>query len=147
MLDKDLLYVTNKLRLQFFRHLFQVVKAKEGSLTAMEVFAVEVIHALGQPTISEFASFIGISRSNATYKIHSLEKKGYIQRIASPVDKREYILCLTKKYYDSIQVYESDFCRYILENEKKYPPDQILKLREALAQTAESNPDSDDMPD
>ena len=76
MLEEELLQITNLLRLHFYKRIFAVVREREGSLTAMEVFAVDVIHALDKPTISEFADFLGISRSNATYKIHSLEQKG-----------------------------------------------------------------------
>ena len=61
MIEELLLDITNKVNLKFYRRIFSVVKEREGSLTAMEVFSLEVIHAMGEPTISEFAEFIGIS--------------------------------------------------------------------------------------
>ena len=44
---------------------------------------METIQALGSPTINEFASFMRISPPNAAYKINSLIRKGYIQKIQS----------------------------------------------------------------
>lgn len=79
MLEK-MLKTFQKLRLEFYRKIFTRVRERDGSLSAMEVFSLEIIYALGRPTIGQFARFIGISQSNATYKVNSLMKKGYIIR-------------------------------------------------------------------
>lgn len=61
------------------------MREREGSLSAMEAFSIEIIHALGEPTIGRFAEFLNISQSNATYKVNSLIKKGYLKsRIPTP---------------------------------------------------------------
>ena len=78
MLEQNFQSVYEKFKLQFFRRLFSQVREREGSLSAMEAFSVEVIHELDAPTISQFADFLGISQSNATYKVNSLIRKGYI---------------------------------------------------------------------
>ena len=41
----------------FYRKYSAVLKQREASLTAVETFCVEVIHALNNPTIKEFANF------------------------------------------------------------------------------------------
>ena len=132
MLEEELLQITNLLRLHFYKRIFAVVREREGSLTAMEVFAVEVIHSLDKPTISEFADFIGISRSNATYKIHSLEQKGYVEKSPSEDDKREWRLTLTEKYYRYIHLYEDSFRAFIRENEKRFTAEQLERFGEIL---------------
>ena len=48
---------------------------RETSLTALEIFSVEVILALKNPTIQEFANFIGLFSPNAAYRVNSLIKK------------------------------------------------------------------------
>ena len=78
MLEQNFQSVYEKFKLQFFRRLFSQVREREGSLSAMEAFSVEVIHELDAPTIGQFADFLGISQSNATYKVNSLIRKGYI---------------------------------------------------------------------
>ena len=98
--EKNFLDIYNKMRLLFFHDIFGVIREREGSLSAMEAFSVEVIEILGEPTIGQFADFLNISQSNATYKVNSLIKKGYIEKQNSTVDRREYHLILSKKYYN-----------------------------------------------
>lgn len=99
MLEQNFQSVYEKFKLQFFRRLFSQVREREGSLSAMEAFSVEVIHELDAPTISQFADFLGISQSNATYKVNSLIRKGYIVKENSDTDRREYHLKLSDKFY------------------------------------------------
>lgn len=89
-----------KFKLNFYRGIFEHVKEHVGSLSAVEAFAAEVIYALREPTISEFAESIGISQPNATYKVNALIKKGYITKTVSPTDKREYHLKVTDRFLD-----------------------------------------------
>ena len=107
MIEDLLLDITGQVNLQFYRRIFSVVKEREGSLTAMEVFSLEVIHAMNEPTISEFAEFIGISRPGASYKVASLMQKGYVTKEVSAEDKREFRLRLTDKYRDYFGLYEN----------------------------------------
>ena len=56
--------------------MFTKVKERTGSLSATEAFSLEIIQALDRPTISQFANFIRVSQSNATYKVNTLIGKG-----------------------------------------------------------------------
>ncbi len=91
--------VYSKFRLHYYRDVFHRIQSRELSLTTTEAYCVEIIGNLGNPTINEFANFIGISSPNATYKVNSLIKKGYVKKIQSEKDKREYHLATTEKYY------------------------------------------------
>ena len=132
MLENKLLLISNKLRLQFYKEMFGVIREREGSLSAMEAFSVDVIHALGNPTVSEFADFIGISRPGASYKVASLIEKGYIKKEVSEEDKREYRLVLTDKYYNYIKMYEDSFKAAVLDAESDLSEEKIASLMEAL---------------
>ena len=68
-------------------------------MTATETFTVEVIHALKNPKVSQLAEFLDMSTPNIAYKIASLVKKGYVEKIQSKEDKREFILKATDKFY------------------------------------------------
>ena len=46
-----------------------------------------------------YANFINISSPNATYKVNSLIQKGYVVKVQSETDKREYYLDVTEKFY------------------------------------------------
>ena len=67
MLEKSFMDVYDKFKLHFYRSVFDDVREREGSLSAMEVFSLEIINALGKPTVGQFADFLNISQSNATY--------------------------------------------------------------------------------
>jgi len=98
MLDKSFTQVYDKFKLQFYRKIFELVRERDGSLSAMEAFSLEVIKMLGQPTVGQFADFLNISQSNATYKVNSLIRKGYLVRKVSDLDRREAHLILSEKY-------------------------------------------------
>ena len=96
--DFDELY--RYLRLAHYQKLFATIREKQGSLSATEAFSVEVIYLLNEPTIGEFADFLGISQPNASYKVISLVSKGYITKRLCEADKRECRLIVTKKFLD-----------------------------------------------
>ena len=100
MLEQKFEIVYTKFKLHFYQEIFERFQNREASLTTVETFAMETIQALGCPTINQFASFMRISPPNAAYKINSLIRKGYVQKIQSAQDKREYHLQVTQKYKD-----------------------------------------------
>lgn len=100
MLDESFSKVYTKFKLHFYRKVFQRFQGRDASLTTVETFCLEIIHGLKKPTINEFASFAQISPQNATYKVNNLIQKGYLRKIQSPEDKREYHLQLTEKYFE-----------------------------------------------
>ncbi|MGX8693015.1 MAG: MarR family transcriptional regulator [Clostridia bacterium] len=108
MIEKSFIEVYDKFKLQFYRGVFDQVREREGSLSAMEAFSLEVIAMLGRPTVGQFADFLNISQSNATYKVNNLMKKGYLERENSTSDRREYHLVLSEKFYR----YQSLFSNY-----------------------------------
>lgn len=88
------------LRLAHYQKLFATISEKPGSLSATEAFSAEVIYLLGEPTIGEFADFLGISQPNASYKVIALVSKGYITKQPCENDKRECRLVVTQKFRD-----------------------------------------------
>jgi DNA-binding MarR family transcriptional regulator len=109
MLEQTFNRVYNRFKIHFYQEIFREMPEREATLTATEAFAVEIIYSLGEPTISEFASFVHISLPNATYRINSLVKKGYIEKVPSPADHREIHLRLTEHFYH----YYNISCNYI----------------------------------
>ena len=132
MLENHFLKISDTLRLAFYKRIFSVVREREGSLSAMEVFSLEVIYLLGKPTVSEFADFLGISRSAASYKISMLLQKGYILKEASENDKREFRLVLTEKYLQYIKMYEESLKLIVRQGESKYSTEQLTEFEKNL---------------
>ena len=75
MLEQAFADVYSKFKLHFYQKVFSRFQSREASLTTVETFCMEIIQALGKPTINEFASFVQISPPNAAYKVNSLIKK------------------------------------------------------------------------
>jgi DNA-binding MarR family transcriptional regulator len=132
MLKDSFTEVYNKFKLQFYRGLFDQVRERDGSLSAMEAFSLEVIGILGEPTVGQFADFLNISQSNATYKVNSLIKKGYIERLNSTVDRREYHLKLSEKYYNYINLMDTYQREVIKRIEERFPREDVEKFEEIL---------------
>ena len=125
MLEKNFAEGYDKFKLQFYRRVFELVRERDGSLSAMEAFSLEVIYMLGQPTVSQFADFLNISQSNATYKVNNLIKKGYLERQNSTVDRREYHLILSDKYFAYMDIYanyELTVMRRVME---RFPEEDV----------------------
>lgn len=132
MLDENFEKVYDKFKLQFYRKVFELVREREGSLSAMEAFSLEVIKMLDCPTVGRFADFLNISQSNATYKVNSLIKKGYLEKENSTSDRREYHLVLSEKYYNYIGLLTS-YQQVVMERVKKrFPPDVIDRADKML---------------
>ncbi len=90
--------IYEKFRLMHYRSLFGKIRERDGSLSATEAYAVDVIFLLGKPTLGEFAECLGLSQPNATYKVNNLIAKGYVTKSVSETDRRECRLCVTEKF-------------------------------------------------
>ena len=132
MMEQDFQRVYEKFKLQFFRRLFSQVREREGSLSAMEAFSVEVIHQLNAPTIGRFADFLGISQPNATHQGNNLIRKGYIVKENSDTDRREYHLRPTQKYIDYYNISYSYLHTVVERARERFSPEDCAKLEEML---------------
>ncbi|MCI8653683.1 MAG: winged helix-turn-helix transcriptional regulator [Angelakisella sp.] len=132
MLEQAFSEVYTKFKLNLYRRIFNRFEEREATLTAVETFCVEVIYALGRPTINQFAHFVQISQANAAYKVACLIRKGYLTKERSTQDKREYHLAVTDKYleYNGISY---DYVRLVVDRaRKRFPPADVRKLEEML---------------
>ena len=124
--------VYTKFKLHFYKEIFDRFQTREASLTTGETFCMETILALGRPTVNEFASFMNISSPNAAYKVNSLIKKGYINKVQSQEDRREYHLEVTQKYIDYYNI-SSRYTDLVMDRIcRRFTPEECEKLTEML---------------
>ena len=131
-IDENFAEVYAKFKIHFYREIFSIMQDSKDSLSIVELFCVELIHALHSPSVNEFSSLIGISAPNAAYKVNSLIKKGFIRKEQSPDDKREYHLVVTDKYYqyyDLTSGYLSGVVRRLCE---RFEPERLRLIVEVL---------------
>ena len=132
MLEQAFNSVYSKFKLHFYQEIFRRFQDREASLTTMETFCMESIQALGRPTVNEFSTFMRISPPNAAYKVNSLMKKGYVRKVQSSNDKREYHLEVTQKYLDLYNI-SSSYIQTVMDRViARFTHDECGKLEEML---------------
>lgn len=127
-LEKAFIKVYNKFKLHFYQKMFEKLDDNDQALTTVETFCMETIYVMNKPTVNEFAKFLGISTPNAAYKVTSLVKKGYVKKVRSESDKREYHLVPTDKYieyYDISNTYTSEIMKRV---KKRFSDDEISQF-------------------
>ena len=124
--------IYTKFKLHFYQAVFSRFQTREASLTAVETFCMEIIRALDEPTVNEFASFANISSPNAAYKVNSLIRKGYVEKVQSPSDRREYHLRPTQKfldYYNLSSAYVQEVMNRVRE---RFTPEEVAQMDRVL---------------
>ena len=137
MLEEQILQLYRKLRLLGYHKVFGTIHEKSGSLSATEAFSADVIHLLGAPTLSQFASFLGISQPNATYKVNSLVSKGYVKKTVPEADQREVRLQTCGKYDSYFEEQSERVTRAIASLGEDYTSEQLQTAAEVLAALVE----------
>ena len=133
MLEQAFDAVYTKFKLHFYQKVFQRFETREASLTTVESFCMEGIMAMGEPTIAEFAAMMQISTPNAAYKINNLVKKGYVERIQSTTDRREFHLRPTRKYIEYYNI-SYDYLHTVIQRvRERFPEQDVQKLEEMLS--------------
>lgn len=137
MLEDIFMDVYSKFKLHFYQKMFEQIQARETSLTTVETFCVEVIHELGSPTVNEFASFINVTAPNAAYKVNSLVQKGYIEKLQSQDDKREYHLQVTDKYYKYYNLSQNYVHEVVSRMRENLTPEELAVMEKCMNQMSE----------
>ena len=132
MLEESFAEVYTKFKLHFYQEIFSRFQNREATLTAVETFCMEIILALKEPTINEFASFVHISSPNAAYKVNSLIQKGYVEKVRSAQDRREYHLRPTRKYMEYYNISASYLNEVIDRVKARFTPEDARQLDRML---------------
>ena len=74
-----------------------IVEERLADVSLHHLTILEVIANLEQPTTSQLAEALGVTRPTVTALIKRLEGHGYIARIPSPTDGRSFTIALTEQ--------------------------------------------------
>ena len=113
MLKDAFFNVYTKFKLHFYQEIFSRFQDREASLTTVE-------------------TFWRISPPNAAYKVNSLIKKGYIRKVQSSDDRREYHLEITQKYIDYYNISTAYMTAVMNRITQRFTPAECAKLEEML---------------
>ena len=133
MFEDKFTEIYTKFKLNFYRGIFERLQERESSLSASEAYAVEVIHVLNEPTIGQFANFLQTSQPNATYKANALIRKGYVEKVNSSTDKREYHLRTTAKFWDYYAI-NQNYVKIVMQRIRdRFPEEELEQLASMLS--------------
>ena len=104
MLEQAFQDVYTKFKLHFYQNVFQRFATREATLTTVESFCME----------------------------GSLVKKGYVEKIQSTTDRREYHLRPTQKYIDYYNISYSYLSTVIERVRRRFPEEDVDKLEQML---------------
>jgi DNA-binding MarR family transcriptional regulator len=83
-----------------------------AELSMRQVHYLDIIAGLEQPTASELARELGVTKPSVTAIVNKLVQKGFVKKVQSGDDKRAYFLLLTAKG-EEIGRRHRDLHRYI----------------------------------
>ncbi|MGL4546483.1 MarR family winged helix-turn-helix transcriptional regulator [Eubacterium aggregans] len=132
MLETVFKELYTKFKLHFYKEVMSRFQERDASLTTVETFCMETIMALGRPTVNEFATFLEISSSNATYKVNQLVGKGYLKKVRSEQDKREYHLQVTQKYIDYYNITNRYVSEVMALVRDRFSPEELKQFEGVL---------------
>lgn len=132
MLEKEFERLYFKFRTNYCRNLFAGMRGANESLSAIESYCVEAIFLMDRPSIHEFADFVNISLPNATYRLNKLINKGYIRKVASARDRREYLLEVTDKFLDFYGANESFNASLMNRIKESFGEEEVILLENMI---------------
>jgi DNA-binding MarR family transcriptional regulator len=131
MLEQEFERLYFKFRDNYCKNLFSSINEEKESLSPTESYCVEAIFLLKRPTVHQFAEYVNISQPNATYRINNLINKGYIRKVSSEADKREFHLEVTEKFlkqYGANVSFNANLMNGIREKFSKEEVDLLEKM-------------------
>ena len=132
VLEQSFDQIYTKFKLHFYQAAFSRFQTQDADLTAVETFCMEIIHALNGPTVNEFASFAQISSPNAAYKVNNLVRKGYLEKLQSSTDRREYHLRPTQKFYDYCNLSSAYIQEVMARVTERFTPEEVAQMDQVL---------------
>ena len=132
MLRDEFTKVYTKFKLHFYQKVFEKIQDQEGKLTTVEAFCMEIIYAAKGPTVNEFAKIANLSSPNAAYKVNNLMKKGYLEKVQSTEDKREYHLYVTQKYVDYYNISYQYLDTVMNRLEERFTQEELEAVKNVL---------------
>ena len=127
-----------KFRLITYQEMFGRIREKDGSLSATEAYAVDVIYLLGNPTITQLADTLGISQPNATYKVNNLVSKDYVIKTVSEDDKRECHLTVSDRFFKYYGDSNSFIETAVKTMAERYSPEELEQFGSMLRALTEA---------
>ena len=101
-------------------------------ITNNDMHVIEAIGLGEGNNMSTIAKKLNITVGSLTTAVNSLVKKGYLEKIQSTTDRREYHLRPTKKYIDYYNISYSYLHTVVERARQRFTPAECAKLEQML---------------
>lgn len=112
------------------RYFVEAVKQSEkdhlADISMKQLFYIDMIDRLGNPTFGELSKSLGLSKPSITAIVQKLIRGGYIRKDRSTEDKRIFHIYLTEKGRQVCKLHEETH-EQIIQNFQKYLSDAEME--------------------
>ena len=91
-----------------------VSEAEFADLSMRQVYYLDTILEMGQPTFSDLAQQLNLSKPSVTALVHKLIQKGYVHKIQSDEDRRTYHILPAPKAQEFTRMHQA-FHQHLVE--------------------------------
>lgn len=126
-MEKDFAFINALDRISglIMKYKIESINSLNADISISHFIYIEKIHKLEQPTFSEIAATLDVTRPAVTAAINNLIQTGYVEKIQMDDDKRMYRVRLTTKGEDVINAYNAAHEKFIhhvksILNEQEY---------------------------
>lgn len=124
-LEVSLLEMEEYIHKKYKNHIEKIMTKQEFSRFSINhMYYLEYIYTLNNPTFSQLAQALNVSKPSVTAMIKKLTDKGYVKKMNSEQDKREFHIYLTDRGKEilnvELEVYKNftdRISRYLSEDE------------------------------
>jgi DNA-binding MarR family transcriptional regulator len=89
-----------------------------SDLTVKQIYYLDIVDSISEPTFTNLASEMDVTKPTVTLAINKLIKQGYVKKEQSTEDRRVYHILLTEKGREVVKVHDQahrDFAREIVK--------------------------------
>lgn len=104
-----------------------------GELTHQQVHYLNTLSKLGNPTLTELANSLRLSKPSVTVLVDKLIQKGYVYKVKSDEDRRSQHLHLAEKGLAFYEAYQQVYDRLSDAIKAKLTPTEVVIFKEILA--------------
>lgn len=126
---EDIITMAN---INFYTKIYSGFEKREATLSYTESMVVNIINSLEKPTVNELVKILGISQPNISYKINTLVSKGYVEKVQSKEDGREFILRLTDRFKTYKKIAFSSISEVMDRLEEKLSKEDMENIYKSL---------------
>lgn len=110
-------------------------------ISLSQLYYIEAVHNLGNPTISELAAYLNVSKASTSESVRKLIAKGLFTKVQSSEDKRIYNVGLSELGLKLMEAEANALSGFILTLKSSLDENDLLSLETIFSKILKNYPD------